>query len=65
MTLVAVITPITKKTLITQNHPDNTDSPYLIAWITLATLIAVNITTIVIITPITRIDLIKLIMLKT
>ncbi len=50
MTLVALITPITQKTLITQNNPDNTDSPYLIAWITLtlATLIAVNITPIMI-----------------
>ena len=53
MTLVALITPITQKTLITQNNPDNTDSPYLIAWITLATLIAVNITPIMIITLIT------------
>ena len=65
MTLVALITPITQKTLITQNNPDNTDSPYLIAWITLATLIAVNIMPIMIITPVTRMDLIKLIMLKT
>ena len=53
MTLAALITPITQKTLITQNNPDNTDSPYLIGWITLATLIAVNITPIMIVTPIT------------
>ncbi len=65
MTLVALITPITQKTLITQNNPDNTDSPYLIAWITLAPLIAVNKTPIMIITPITSMDLIKLTTLKT
>ena len=53
MTLVALITPITQKTLITQNNPDNTESPYHIAWNTLATLITVNITPIMIITPIT------------
>ena len=53
MTLVALITTITQKTLITQNNPDNTDSSYLIAWITLATLIAVNITPIMITTQIT------------
>ncbi len=63
--LVALITPITQKSLITQNKTDNTDSPYLIAWITLATLIAVNITPIMIITSVTRMDLIKLVMLKT
>ena len=53
MPLVALIAPMTQKTLITQNNADNTDSPYLIAWITLATLVAVNITPIMIITPIT------------
>jgi hypothetical protein len=44
MALVALITPIAQKTLITQNNPDNTDSP---------SLIAVNITPIMIITLIT------------